>query len=105
MPDREKVIKYLPCLSTFGDFDLCKECPYNEHPGKVWKYGCAHGQDKIIKDALTLLKEQEPVEPDRTISDHGFHYDYCGYCGNYLPVFESAKTNYCSHCGRKAKWE
>ena len=59
MTKAETLQKYLPCHATYGDFDLCVECPYNPNPGKIWEYGCAHGQDKMIDDAIDLLKEQE----------------------------------------------
>ena len=52
MPDREKVIKGLECCTTSEE--LCGMCPYNDpiprHPN------C----DQLEKDALALLKEQEP---------------------------------------------
>lgn len=64
MINAETLRKYLPCHATYGDFDLCIECPYNPNPGKIWQYGCAHGQDKMIDDAIKLLKEKEGSETE-----------------------------------------
>lgn len=55
MTKAETLQKYLTCHTTYGDFELCKDCPYNPRPGKVWEFGCAHGQDRMIEDAIKLL--------------------------------------------------
>ena len=53
MPDRGKVIKGLECCSNGN---MCKgKCPYDEL-GYEWT-DCVR---PLIKDALSLLKEQEP---------------------------------------------
>ncbi len=57
--DRQALIKYLPCHATFGTDDLCIECPYNPRPGKIWEFGCAHGQDRMIKDTISILQALE----------------------------------------------
>ena len=60
------------------------------------------------KDALTLLREQEPVAPEL---QPGGNY-VCGACGVYTVGFmhpltgESVQTwKYCGSCGKKVKWE
>ena len=55
MPDREKVIKGLECCTAFDGkgFPLCEECPYEDE-------GTCPELDVLHKDALELLKAQEP---------------------------------------------
>ena len=92
MADRDKVIKGLGELSGF----LFKE------------YGKAQAEEANIyydrflsvDDALSLLKEQEAIEP-RRIDGKRNHFIKCGNC-NY-----DLLTGYmfCPHCGRPVKWD
>ena len=99
--NREKVIKG---LKLHGDSKAdCDECPYRngESPG----YRCL---EKLCKDAIFLLKEQEAVEPileqDSMV---------CGVCGHEViwqkmlgdEIWADEELNYCPHCGRKVKWD
>ena len=87
MPDRELLLERLERLAIVLD-ELMP--------------GCA----ELVRDALSLLKEQEAVEPKTTITYNRFHYDYCGNCGRLLPVAQDfEKANYCPSCGRMVKWE
>ena len=57
------------------------------------------------KDALALLKAQEPVEPR---ASRGWYK--CGACGNGIATIldngePSHKERYCNLCGRAVKWE
>ena len=76
MTDREKVIKGLECCAECGK---CKsECPYDGKNNSM--YGCT---TRLAKDALELLKAQEP----RLITEEDFEDktrvdDACG-----LPVW------------------
>lgn len=54
MADREKVIKGLECCAYKKN---CNECPYFK--------GNATCMDDKDKDALELLKEQEPTKKNR----------------------------------------
>lgn len=61
-----------------------------------------------MRDALTLLREQEPVEP---LLQAGGNY-VCGRCqmytvGHQHPITgQNVKTwKYCPACGRKVRWE
>lgn len=103
MTKAETLQKYLPCHATYGDFELCVECPYNPNPGKIWEFGCVHGQDKMIDDAIALLKERDPVEPIlKREGRNKFYNDYeCPVCGNDICY----EQNYCSECGRGMKWD
>lgn len=100
---REKVIKGLECCTTQG-FSCIenKKCPYG-----VQRYG-SHCVDSMLRDALALLKAQEPVEPVVDVDTWT-----CGKCGHTLEhqqllgdnVLFHEQYNYCPECGRKAKWE
>ena len=62
MIDREKVIKGLeictadiPIENGIHKDDMCQKCPYHNE-----KYAYCFEKNKLIQDALALLKEQEP---------------------------------------------
>lgn len=42
--------QYEKSWESYGDFELCKDCPYNPRSGKIY-----HGQDRMIEDAIKLL--------------------------------------------------
>lgn len=59
--DREKVIKGLeictadiPIENGIHKDDMCQKCPYHNE-----KYAYCFEKDKLMQDALALLKEQE----------------------------------------------
>jgi len=89
MPDMEKAIKGLECC-TDPLKARCPECPY---------YPC-YDQDttseKLLADALELLKEQEPLKPFRGNSGWS-----CSACGNLF----SYPQEYCDVCRRQVKWD
>ncbi len=93
MADPGKVIKGLKCLSSE---EVCygSDCPY-------YNFDCTQ---KIAQDALELLKEQEPVEPDG---------ENCGECGytlhriNYDGPDKELRHEwfrFCPVCGKAVKW-
>ena len=92
---RENTIKGLECCTTAIG---CYECPYAVG-GKATN-AC---NLLIDRDALALLKEQEPVEPkhedDRPISPLR-----CGNCGAFILVTNDYKAKYCFECGREVRW-
>jgi hypothetical protein len=51
----------------------------------------------MCRDALELLKEQEPIEPI-----HNLGITRCGNCNCEIDKYEGIK--YCPFCGRKVKW-
>ncbi|MCR5826371.1 MAG: hypothetical protein K6G54_07380 [Oscillospiraceae bacterium] len=92
MTDREKVIKGLQeavdWLSTETSLTVVDQ----------W----------VVRDAIALLKAQEPVEPIVDIDTWK-----CGNCGHTLEhqellgdnVLFHEQYNYCPDCGRAVKWE
>ena len=115
MPDREKVIKGLECCTQHGS--MCG-CDCNGHWG--WTDGshtgielldeyrtkCPYGNCEtgcvktLTKDALTLLKAQEPVRHGRWIRQKGSaHVFKCSACRFVFAGAAIAK--YCPNCGAK----
>lgn len=99
---REKVIKGLECCedvqSEWKDaLYVCPKCPYvhNVIPCETLA--------PLIRDALALLKAQEPVEPVPGLWDRDIQLYKCGACGGEIGAGGIAK--YCFHCGRAVKWE
>ena len=106
MTDREKVIKGLEICSKHGAWhgldceinEAYKDCPY-----RGCKTGCIV---TIAKDALALLKEQEPArhgqwEPS-PIPCEKYVCSCCGgACWYYDYEGDVAKSNYCPNCGAK----
>lgn len=97
MPDRDKVIRALEICSEVGDNAYCPQrCPYMQ-PGFI----CS-GSNGLMKDALALLKEQEPVEPGRECSGGGTTWwNVCGACRTAI----NPNDKYCHECGRAVKWD
>ena len=93
MPDREKVISGLE-YCTHTDGIECPNCPYWHNDDCV---------EMLNTDVLSLLKEQEAVEPTLIREGRNKNYnDYvCPRCDNEV-VYEQ---NYCSECGVQFLWE
>jgi hypothetical protein len=105
MTDREKVIKGLECIAGYIVF--CANCKYSDVNGSGRGDRCKRD---CAKDAIALLKAQEPVEP--IIDTHWetpsvYENDVkvtenkCGACGAGIDKWDK----YCRVCGRKVKWE
>ena len=94
MADREKVIEHITDCVRIAD------CQINHN----WVFV----RTEILKDALVLLKKQEPVEPIPTEDDDWI----CGACNNSVVGTEELneggltpiRFNYCPNCGRAVKW-
>ena len=100
MPDREKVIKALELEDKYPDsWDCTVECPY------YGKTNCVCWQ-QVTRDAIELLKAQEPVKPDRAgfpdaSRSNGTWYYICGTCNTAIDY----KDKFCRGCGRAVKWD
>ena len=90
MPDIEKVIKGLEHCTTYGC--TCDKCDYWEHNRVEDDPHCG---DVLMRDALELLKEQQPKKPV---------YDCplirCPRCKNSINVIQK----YCDECGQAIDW-
>ena len=87
MPDREKVIQGL--CDAIGII-------HGYVPKRYWGYG-----EQACRDALSLLKEQEPVAPVLV----GRMWE-CGKCHAPVGIFmDDQRDQFCRTCGRSVKWE
>lgn len=104
MADLEKVIYSIErCICHVPD--ACRDCGYDNHEYNE----CV---EKLLRDALELLKEQEPVKPTVRVDTW-----ICSKCGHTLEsqeliddkenpqVLIHEQYEYCPNCGRKVKWE
>ena len=96
MADREKTINGLECCTTMDEYGYpsCEKCPYSDVDGTCPNIDALH------RDALELLREQEPVKPITT-GKGILERTRCGACGS-----EIANSHfYCWYCGKKVKWD
>lgn len=95
-PDVKRVIAGLEyCMG--GCQVSCFDCPYREigQPPPDCLDNCG-----ILKDAVELLKEQEPVHIQKREFAHMWFW-CCGSCG----VAITEGDRFCRMCGRAVKWD
>lgn len=97
MPDREKV-KYSieRCISHVPD--ACRDCAYDAgHPYNE----CV---EMMLKDALALLKEQQPKTGKWIPVTNGRGGHECNQCHDYAPSYQDGDedlSRFCPCCGAK----
>lgn len=91
MPDREKVIRAVAtCFDSWID--------------KHRNMGLGlQTVEQMKRDALEMLKGQEPVEVKTMRGPKPFEpwWFACGACGHAIDL----EDNYCRECGRAVKWD
>jgi len=96
MPDRGKVISAYECVITRGKSVCeCGKCDYHIKDSAV--FFCDN--QRVLTDALALLKEQEAVEPKPV--HNSFRWFACGKCDCSI----TREDRFCPRCGRSVKWE
>lgn len=97
MPDREKVTYDIErCICRVPD--ACRDCSHYQDD----RLDC---MEKLLADALSLLKEQEAVQPRK--EDDGNPQPWtawwyvCGDCGREIEYHD----RFCRWCGRAVKWD
>ena len=108
MPDREKVTKALECCLNENVYlsIKCADCPYKDTDIEE---DCI---DKLQRDSLALLKEQEAKWIHRDDMDFIDKYNcthFHGMCTNCGLVHDfidghTGQYLYCPQCGRSVKW-
>ena len=110
MTDRERVIKALALCADNNE--TCAGCPYFPGPDDT-----EYCEDRMMKDALALLKEQDTVEHAlEVLKAHGWkdsgeavkpkptgiepNYN-CGACK--MPIIQGYP--FCPWCGKEVKWD
>lgn len=99
MTKLEKVKKVILSLErcTCNVPDACQDCPYDVYPYPICN-------QKLDRDALELLKEQEPVKPKEVNMYPPGQYA-CGFCGHISVGSKDYHAKFCPECGRELKWE
>lgn len=92
MSDKEKVLKGLEVCTSKPP--TCTGCPYFDE--------CKIDAQKLKEDALSMLKEQEPVEPEVEVLNEIDRLYRCQKCHKH---FFYEKQKYCDQCGQAVKWE
>lgn len=105
-----KVIKGLECCKTMDN--NCVSCPYfdtdAERIGRALLAVTGRNEDEmdyyccmaLHRDALALLKAQEPI-PVKRIDGKRNHFLKCGGCNANL----TSGMKFCPQCGRLVKWD
>ena len=93
MPDRESVITHLQIIHTWAEFARERDLQF---------FTPKHLRDiaEWTDDAIKLLKDQEPVEPEMEGGGSSW-WHVCGECHGAI----DASDRYCKHCGRRIKHE
>ena len=92
MTDREKVIKAIDICLGHGK---CHDCHYSMTEKGYTAINC---RECMMRDALSLLKDQEPVEPELEGGGSSW-WHVCGECHGTI----DENDLFCRHCGRPVK--
>ena len=100
MTDREKVVRAV---------ETCFDSWIDKHRNMDLDL---HEVKRMKRDALELLKEQEPVAPVMVSHSRGIAWN-CGYCGTEIDVIQGVFSvdaipkmyRYCRMCGARIKWK
>ena len=93
MPDVENVISHLQIIHTWAEFA-------REHDLQFFTPKHLKDIAEWSDDALELLKEQEPVEPELEGGGSSW-WHVCGECHGTI----DSSDNFCKHCGRRIRHE
>ena len=94
----EKVIKGLECCMN-SDMSMCLDkCPYHTD-------GCSGGV-KMMRDALSLLKAQEPKKLRCIRRLTKVMKGICPVCEREIEsVIHGRSIKFCKYCGQAVKWD
>lgn len=81
---------------------VIKEFKDNYRP---YSPGYAHAlvRNWAVRDAIDLLKLQEPKPPVIKENSYGWKFYYCPSCGKEF--YQNNKFSFCEKCGQAVKWE
>ena len=106
MNEREKIIAAYVCSNEKLPDKRCEKCPfgyeYLDQTGDNYFVGC--NTERMMVDAIDLLRAQKPVKPSIGGDADGMHGNWwytCGACHEQI----DRGDKYCRWCGRAVKWE
>lgn len=81
---------------------VIKEFKDNYRP---YSPGYAHAlvRNWAVRDAIDLLKLQEPKPPVIKENSYGWKFYYCPSCGKEF--YQNNKFSFCEKCGQAVRWE
>jgi hypothetical protein len=99
MSDLGKAIRGLELCGYQEGMPQCDSCPYD---GKdCWA--------RLKRDALSLLKAQEPILLENQHKPYGISTNtnspWISRCPRCWKKVEGKQTRYCKYCGQAVKWE
>lgn len=65
---------------------------------------CVCMLEERFEEAISLLKEQEPIAP-KLIKMYPHDIYECGNCGHRSVGSKDYKAKYCPECGQAVKWD
>lgn len=101
MIDREKMIWSIEhCICRMPG--TCRDCDYNN-------YEYNECVEKLLLDALELLKEQEPILLENQHKPYGHSTNanspWISRCPRCDKKVEGKQTRFCKYCGQAVKWD
>lgn len=94
----EKVIKELECCVCLdNNWSKCANCDYAD------EFNNGDCETYLLRDALALLKAQEPKLVHVTANINHRKIGECPTCGK--SINSGDYPNYCGRCGQAVKWE
>ena len=82
--------------------DACRDCGYDNEP-------CPKCFEHLLRDALELLKAQEPILLGNQHKPYGHiinaNSPWISRCPKCNKKIEGKQTKFCKYCGQAVKWE
>lgn len=105
MADLKKVFRGLECCQDCDGYTCRNCCPYHDRNEPEDQPTCTC---RLAHDALSLLKEQEPILLENQHKPYGISTNAnspwisrCPRCGKKV---EGKQTRFCKYCGQAVKW-
>lgn len=108
MTNREKVVRGLECCTSVDwtalrptEEPCCEACPYAEKRGTS---ECIYG---LLKDALSLLREERVRDEQRSDTIIGLWGGHCPRCDRHNSRRDGrdGHVTYCARCGAALRWQ
>ena len=95
MPNANDVVNGLERCLVVG----CDDCNQPDKSGCPWD---CEGFDRMVNEAVVMLKAQEPKLVHVTADINHRKIGECPTCGKWINSGDY--PNYCGHCGQVVRW-